>query len=91
MEWDENLNLEGGPKQHSILLRILNPLKSESICILGFYFFCCSHRIKLFNMDISPDSDYNSVPHSESRVGKDGVQILDLNDEKMQERWQNLL
>lgn len=65
MEQDENLDLKGGPKQQSILLRILNPLKSESICVLGFYFFHCSHRIKLFNMDISPDSDYNSISHSE--------------------------
>lgn len=39
MEQDENLNLEDRPKQQSILLRILNPLKSESICILGFDFF----------------------------------------------------
>lgn len=39
MEQDENLNLEGGPKQQSSLLRILNPLKSESICILVFDFF----------------------------------------------------
>ncbi|GAB0184821.1 hypothetical protein GRJ2_000947400 [Grus japonensis] len=39
-----------------------------------------SHRIKLGNMDISPDSDYNSIPQSERRVGQDGIQILNLND-----------
>lgn len=43
MEQVENLN--SGHKQQSILLRILNPLKSESIYILGFDFFHCSHRI----------------------------------------------
>jgi len=40
-------------------------------------------------MDICPDSDYNSIPHSEWRVGHDSIQILDLSVEQLQERRQN--
>lgn len=90
-----NLNLEGGPKQQSILLWISNPLKLKGIC---FYFFCYlfsvvshySHRIKLFNMGISRDSNYNSVCHTEGRIFQYGMQILHLNDKQSHESRQNL-
>lgn len=41
-------------------------------------------------MDISPDSDRNPVPHSEWRIGQDGIHIFDFNDEQMREKRENL-
>lgn len=92
VEQNWNLYLKGGPKQQSILQCISNPLKLEYLffCYLFFVVSHCSHRIKLFNMGISHDSDFNSVCHTEGRIFQCGNHILHLNDKQTHESRQNL-
>lgn len=64
MDWDEDLNLEGISKEQGIPLKLLNLLSQSVFVVWDLFFSHCSHRIKLFNVGINPDSDHNAVPHS---------------------------